>query len=147
MEQESQPRRTQRDVLKEAFEEKGITNHIQSVYYNKLGNEVVTSNDRKMKQLFPTVDGTDQSDEWQTGYGLIAAYLQEKKMKLTVDTANDFIQMKPPQLSDCSKKISYDANPRNIRNLVRDQKMFLLLNPDTLDFDLPRQYYQESAQN
>ena len=142
MQEETQPRRTQRDVLRDAFAEKGITNHVQSVYYSKLGNEVVNSRNRKMKALFPPVDGTDQTEEWQTAYGLIAAFLKEKKMELTTQSAKDFIQMTPPPIGECSKKVQYEASGRNIRNLVRDQKIFLLLNPDTLDYDLPREFYQ-----
>ena len=140
--EQQEPRRTQRDVLKEAFAERGITNHIQSVYYSKLGTEVANTRNRKMKELFPPVDGNDESDEWKIAYSLVSAYLKDKKMELTSQSMKDFIKMPPPSITESSQKINYEPGSKNIKNLVRDQKVFLLLNPDDFDFDLPRIYYQ-----
>ena len=133
--------KTQRQVLKEGFEEKEITNHVQATFYNKLGDKVTNGNNTHLKEVFPHKSSANESEEWKIAYGLVNHYLKVNKMELTRDSARQFIDSKPLSSTECAKRILYQPSDNTIKELVRDQKMFLILDPKTLDYDLPQNYY------
>lgn len=131
----------QKDVLKEIFAEKGVTNHIKAIYYNKLGNEIVENGTATLKELYPTKKGNNESEEWKIAYSLVSAYINDNNMELTKNTAQTCCDYEPMNKEDAAKAVGYAESESPISNIIHDQKMFNIIDPDNLDYDLPASYY------
>lgn len=135
--------RSQKEVLRDIFEEKGITNHVQATYYNKLGAQILDKGPKDLKELFPVTDGTKQSDEWKLGYSLVLDYLSSKNMQKTKDTSINFVSLTPESKGSVVQKLGLSNNTQTpLSDIIRDQKMYLLFKSDDFDYDLPPTFYQ-----
>ncbi|EAX96353.1 hypothetical protein TVAG_066500 [Trichomonas vaginalis G3] len=134
--------RSQKEVLKDIFEQKGITNHIQATYYNKLGNQILAKGPENLKELFPVLDASKQDETWEMGYTLVLDYLGRKNMTKTKETATQFVNGQNPNKAATVEKLGLpNTSSSPLSDLIRDQKMYLLFNSDNFDYDLPPSYY------
>lgn len=133
---------SQQNVLRRMFKQLGISNHLQASYYNMLGKEVISSHKGEYNAFFPIIKGKGKSEEWNTAFSLVLAYVKEKKMDLTAEIASRFVNVPVEDSRTIGARYGCTREGRSaISNLVHDQRMVTALNCRDLDYDLPISYY------
>ena len=133
---------SQQDVMKMIFKELGISNHLQANYYNMLGKEILSYQRDEYEDVFPVIRGKNMTQEWNTAFSLAFSYINEKRMDLTTDITNRFVDAQVEDSDAIGKRLGCTREGYStISNLVHDQRMVTTLSCFDLDYDLPPSYY------
>lgn len=131
----------QEEVLEKFFKTKGYTNYFQADFFLKLANAIQEKNQSKnLKKTFPK-PRKDNSSEFQCAFSLIHNYLEKNEMELTMQYLNSNVGDIPPtKVEELNEQLSLEDNRDPLKELIHDYKAKHLLDPQTVDIKLSKEY-------
>jgi len=131
----------QQDVIEEYFDQNGITNHIESHYFHKLGNKIINSEASELKTVFPIIRPYGQG-EWKMAFSLVHSFLAKNCMELTCESIKSFMPTAQPVPAEAAcQRIGISNISDPILSLIHDQRVRKVLDPSTLDYDIDSSFY------